>query len=161
MTFTYGGTPSVGTTDEIRFLLQDTDANNPIFQDEEIQYFMDRAASVNGSTLKTAAYLAETAAARFAREVTINSDGTSIAMEQLQQKYEELSARLRGLAVELDNSGTGPIVGGNNWDDWWYGGRKVFRMRANDNIRAGSQNDCPDNYWIDYEYGGWWEGQGG
>src|SRR4051812_9979983 len=110
--------PTEGSRDEIRFLLQDTNSADPIFQNEEIDYMMARMETVNGSAVKTAANLAEIAAAKFAKQVSISSDQTSIAMEQLQTKYEQLAGRLRALAAELDNSGTGPITGGINWDDW-------------------------------------------
>lgn len=161
MTFTYSGAPVAGTTDEIRFLLQDTDSTDPLFQNEEIQYYIDRIAAVNGSVLKTAAYLAETAAARFARQVSISSDQTSIAMEQLQQKYEDLASRLRAQAVELDASGGGPITGGVDdcsYDDWYYGGKpKVFGKKMHDNRLAGVQDNLNTDEWLDYEYGGFWD----
>lgn len=160
MTFTYSGVPVAGTTDEIRFLIQDTDSTNAIFQDEEIQYYVSRWQSVNGSAFKTAASLCETAAAKYAREVTISSDATSVAMEQLQQKYEELAARLRSMAGEIDMSGNGPIVGGTNSDDWYYGGPpKTFQRKMNDNPLAGEQETIPAPLWQnDYEYGGFWDG---
>lgn len=158
MTYSYSGDPTTSPLDEIRFLLQDVDTTDQLFSNEEILYYIAKMTDVNGSTFKTAANLAETAAARFAREVSISSDGTSISAEQLQQKYEELAVRLRAQSVEMDASGLGPIVGGNNWDDWFFGGKKIFRMRANDNNRAGRQDGRYDP-WYEYEQGGWWEGQ--
>lgn len=157
----YSGNPSASPTDEIRFLIQDTDPASPILTDGEIQYYIDKMTVVNGSTFKTAANLAEVIAAKYAGQVAISSDQTSIQMEQLQTKYEELAMRLRAQAVEMDASGNGPITGGSNWDDWWYGqsSRKVFKMRSGDNMRAGSQHNSCDSPWIEYEYGGWWEGQ--
>lgn len=159
MSFTYSGTPIPGTTDEVRFLLQDVDENEPIFQDEEIQYFLDKWVSVSGSVFKAAASLAETAAAHFAREVAISSDQTSIAMEQLQQKYEDLAGRLRSQAGELETSGIGPSVGGSEpWQDAIYGWPpKTFQRKMSDNPEAGLQENVPiPSSWLAYETGGYY-----
>lgn len=43
MSFSYSGDPSSTDLDECRFLLGDTDANNPILQDEEINYIIDQS----------------------------------------------------------------------------------------------------------------------
>lgn len=163
MTATYSGNPSASPTDEVRFLLQDTDVTNPLFQNEEIQYYLDRITATRGaSPTLAAAYLAERAAAKYAAEVSISSDQTSIAMEQLQQKYQTLAASLREESSRLDASGVGPIVGGvGDFEDVFYGGKpKMFGKKMHDNRQAGAQDVLTDAYslWADYEYGGWWDG---
>lgn len=40
MSFSYSGNPSNSPLDECRFLLGDTDENNPIMRDEEINYII-------------------------------------------------------------------------------------------------------------------------
>ena len=45
MSFSYSGDPALGGIDECRFLLGDTDAANPILQDEEIEYLISEAGS--------------------------------------------------------------------------------------------------------------------
>ncbi|QVG64297.1 hypothetical protein Bestia_00064 [Acinetobacter phage Bestia] len=54
MTFTYTGDPSNNKVDELRLLLGDLDERQPIYQDEEIQYFLDQA----DGNVKVAFYLA-------------------------------------------------------------------------------------------------------
>jgi hypothetical protein len=41
MSFSYSGDPSTSALDEARFLLGDTNAEEPIMQDEEIQYIIN------------------------------------------------------------------------------------------------------------------------
>lgn len=41
MSFSYSGNPESSALDEARFLIGDTDANEPIMQDEEIQYIIN------------------------------------------------------------------------------------------------------------------------
>jgi hypothetical protein len=41
MSWTYNGDPSSSEIEEIRFLIADTDVNNQLMQDEEIQYLID------------------------------------------------------------------------------------------------------------------------
>ena len=43
MSFSYSGDPHSSKLDECRFLLGDTDTNNPIMQDEEIEYLITEA----------------------------------------------------------------------------------------------------------------------
>lgn len=41
MTFTYSGNPGASALDEVRFLIQDTDEDEPLLSDEEITYLLD------------------------------------------------------------------------------------------------------------------------
>lgn len=41
MSWSYSGNPSSSTLDQCRFMIQDTVAQEPIMQDEEIQYLID------------------------------------------------------------------------------------------------------------------------
>ena len=43
MSWSYSGDPSSSETDECRFLVGDTDINEPVMQDEEIQYLITNA----------------------------------------------------------------------------------------------------------------------
>lgn len=45
MSFSYSGDPSSSKLDECRFLLGDTDENNPILQDEEVDYIITQSGS--------------------------------------------------------------------------------------------------------------------
>lgn len=45
MSFSYSGDPTSSDLDECRFLLGDTDSENPILQDEEIAYLISDAGS--------------------------------------------------------------------------------------------------------------------
>lgn len=40
MTWTYSGDPGASLLDEVRFLIQDTDTNDQLLQDEEISYLL-------------------------------------------------------------------------------------------------------------------------
>lgn len=41
MTWTYSGNPGASALDEVRFLIQDTDEDNQLLSDEEIEYLID------------------------------------------------------------------------------------------------------------------------
>jgi hypothetical protein len=45
MSWTYSGDPKDSALDECRFIIGDTDINEPIMQDEEIQYLIDTYSS--------------------------------------------------------------------------------------------------------------------
>ena len=41
MTWTYSGNPALSDIDKYRFLVSDTDPNEPLLQDQEIQFILD------------------------------------------------------------------------------------------------------------------------
>lgn len=94
MTFTYTGNPAESDLQAIRFLLGDTDETEPLLEDEEITYLAAQWA-MSHSVYWAAAEAAEAVAARFAREVTVNSDSQTVSTSELQQKYQQLAQQLR------------------------------------------------------------------
>ena len=111
MTFTYTGNPSDNDLDAVRFLIGDTQESEPLLTDEEIT-FLNAQWTLSFSVYWTAAMACETIAARFAREVTFNSDSQTISTSELQDKYLKQAERLRVLHMSF-NQGAGVIeVGG-------------------------------------------------
>lgn len=108
--FTYAGNPSESDVDAVRFLIGDTDMSEPLLSNEEI-IFLSSQWTMQHSIYWTAAVAAETIAARFAREVTFNSDSQSISTSELQQKYQSLAERMRTLHRSYVIGGM-PDVGG-------------------------------------------------
>jgi len=96
MAFTYTGNPAESDLQAIRFLLGDTDITEPLLQDEEILFLASQWA-LEHSVYYAAAICAETVAARFAREVTVNSDSQTVSTSELQQKYQNLAIQLRSM----------------------------------------------------------------
>jgi hypothetical protein len=90
MTWTYSGAPVAGTVDEVRFLVQDTDASDPLLTDEEIQYVMDEF----GTGVSAAAQLARTLQAKFARFVDTTVGSVSESASQRAAQYQALAERL-------------------------------------------------------------------
>lgn len=110
MGFTYSGNPSESEVDAVRFLIGDTDDEEPLLHDEEIIY-LSSLWTLQFSIYWTAAMAAEAIAARFAREVTFNSDSQTISTSELQQKYLTMAERLRALHHAMP-MGAGVDAGG-------------------------------------------------
>lgn len=110
MTFTYSGDPSSSDKDAIRFLLGDTDSEEELLSDEEL-IFLASQWTQNYSVYWAAAVAAESVAARFAREVTVNSDSQTVSTSELQQKYLTLAERMRSLHRQF-MTGAGVDAGG-------------------------------------------------
>ena len=108
MTWSYVS-PSDSEKDAVRFLIGDTDPDDALVQDEEIEFFLEEFPSSN---YHAAAEVAESIAAKFSREVAHSGDGLSYAAEQLQQNYAALAERLRKQGRRRFRSGMGPYVGG-------------------------------------------------
>ena len=66
MTFTYNGDPSEDEIQALRFKLADTNANAPLFTDEELQYMIDEYGD-NDDMLMYQAF--STAATKFAYQI--------------------------------------------------------------------------------------------
>lgn len=68
MSYTYTGNPATNAIDELRLLLGDLDQRHPIFQDEELSYFLDSANDNVRSAFYSAAVTILPKFARSARE---------------------------------------------------------------------------------------------
>lgn len=107
MTWTYGGDPSANDRDAVRFLLGDTDINNQLVQDEEIDWLISQHEDIYWA----AAGAAETLSSKYSSAADSKSaDGLSIS-NNLSQKYTDLASRLRILAASRRRLGK-PYAGG-------------------------------------------------
>jgi hypothetical protein len=141
-TYTYT-VPGDTDKDTIRFLLQDTDphgAGEWLVTDEEIQWAYDTWYPLYGSHSYVAATLADTIAARYAREASYSADGVSISLGPVGDQYRALAASLRSQDEALHVGGF-PDVGGLAPDEQLEPGTKPFAFGKgiHDNIEAGPQ----------------------
>lgn len=135
--------PGATDKDTLRFLIQDTDphgAGEWLVTDEEIQYAYETWYPLYGSHEYVAAVLADTIAARYAREASYSADGVSISLGPVGDQYRMLAASLR----EQHKStlvGTAPDAGGMTPNEGMLPGTKPFSFgkRMHDNIEAGPQ----------------------
>ncbi len=127
--------------DQVRFLLQDTDSNDKLATDEEIQFVIDRWLDVQGSVEYCAAIVAEAIAARYAREASYSADGTSVNLAQIAGQFRELAASLRAQHKNLLVGGS-PDVGGISPYEGLYPGVKNFNFGTgvHDDLEAGPQD---------------------
>lgn len=90
MSFTYSGDPSTSDLDQVRFLIQDTDTNDQLLQNEEIQFLIDE----NG--VATASWkAAETIAAKFARFTDRTIGDFSEDLSQRVEQYNKIAKELK------------------------------------------------------------------
>lgn len=153
MTFTYSGNPSESEADAVRFLIGDTDSEEPLLHDEEILY-LSSIWTLQFSIYWTAAMAAEAIAAKFAREVTVNSDSQTISTSELQQKYLTMAEGLRSLHRSMP-AGAGVDVGGMLRGEY-YDPTVVplaFGRGMHDDVEAGEQDF--GNYKKRPHYGSW------
>src|SRR5690606_19557669 len=93
--FTYSGDPATSDKDEVRFLLQDTDASLPLLQDEEIAWLIAEWMPRYDSLIYVASVGAATISRRFAGIVSVSADGVSVNTADLAQRYRDLALELR------------------------------------------------------------------
>lgn len=135
--------PGVSTKDTVRFLIQDTDpygADEWQLTDEEIQYAYDTWFPLYHSTEYVAAVLADTIAARYAREASYSADGVSVSLGPVGDQYRMLAASLREQHKSLLVGGL-PDAGGVAPNEQLLPDTKPFAFGKgiHDNIEAGPQ----------------------
>jgi hypothetical protein len=141
-TYTYDA-PGITDKDTIRFLLQDTDphgANEWQVSDEEIDWAYDTWYPLYHSHSYVAATLADTIAARYAREASYSADGVSVSLGPVGDQYRALAASLRAQDDALHVGGF-PDVGGIAPDEQLEPGTKPFAFGKglHDNVEVGPQ----------------------
>jgi len=85
------------TLDKLRLTIGDTDSTAPLFQDDELNYFLDTRSD---NILLAAADACDAAAARFARAYDFSVDGQSFSRSSMVAAY-------RGMAAEFRNRANG------------------------------------------------------
>lgn len=98
MAFTYSGNPGSSTRDLVRFLISDTDANDPYFQDSEIDYLI--------TIWGTDGYTAAIAAVRtlIGRESDGSSTSKKVADLQLTNSSGSITAKWQQLIQQLEKA---------------------------------------------------------
>lgn len=142
MSWSYSGNPASSPTDEVRFLVGDTDKATPLLQDEEIDYTI----GVRGSPLGAAAELARALSAKFARLVDSSVDSTRFSFSQRTKAYADLATALEARVASLE--GVMPICGGISRADKEVAVQDsdritpFFRRGMDDDRWGGASGDC-------------------
>lgn len=156
MAFTYEGRLLDSEKDQVRFLVGDTDPEEFFLHDDEITWLILQWES-KGSIYYSAAMAAEAIAARFAREVTTNSDSQTVNTSELQQKYLDLAARLMRQHETLLTGGEvdmGGVNTGEQPDPTVTS--PAFGTGMHDHIEAGNQDRGDAGDWVIPEWEGWY-----
>lgn len=110
MTFSYAG-PGVDDVSTIRFHVGDTDASEFFLSDEEITYLIGLWTEKE-SVYYTAAEAAEAIANKLTKEVDVSSDGQSIPVGQMRDRYLDLAEKLREKHIDALVGGSSLYAGG-------------------------------------------------
>jgi len=144
------GTSTAGERlNSVRFLCGDTDTNDQLVQDEEIQFSLSQTGD---NVYYAASFIAETLAAKYSRRVDTKLDGA------LSAEYSQLAQQYRLLAVGLKQQGqrySGTALGVS------YGGLRISDI---DTVRDNTDRVTPsfrtdrfrfpsDSYLSDFEDG--------
>jgi len=135
--------PGVSDKDTIRFLIQDTDSQGAgewQVTDEEIQWAYDTWFPLYHTHEYVASTIADTIAARYAREASYSADGVSVSLGPVGDQYRMLAASLREQHRSLLVGGS-PDVGGIAPDEQLEPGTKPFSFGKgiHDYVAAGPQ----------------------
>ncbi len=103
------------TRDKLRLELGDTDTNNELFQDDELDYFL----SLEADNILAACLRACHAAARkFARAYDFETDGQNFKRSQMQKAYADLAAALEQQGITVTGTAGVQTVDVTKVDGW-------------------------------------------
>lgn len=111
MTWTYSSTSLATDLAKVRLLVGDTDTNDQQVTDEEVQVYLDNAASVYYAAANTC----EALAGKYLRRVDKSIGRASLSASQRAKAYREQAASLRAQAAIV--SGITPYAGGISASD--------------------------------------------
>ncbi len=107
MTWTYGGSPSTSTRDELRLLVGDTDTNDQLLTDAEVSYFLAK----NSSVRLASAMACRAIVAKLSRQVDFSLGELSKSLSQKVKHFTQLAKELEAEAGRYSFSSTTPSVG--------------------------------------------------
>ena len=100
MAWTYSGNPAASDLDAVRFWIQDTDVDDPLLQDAEINYLLALEGNV---VLEAASSACDAVAASFSRKATSKSVGDlSLSFADRASEYRMLAVALKGQAAKTN-----------------------------------------------------------
>ncbi len=115
----YTNNPGEVPADEVRFLIGDTDTDNELLTDVEIEYLLSKT---NEEPIRAAYQAAQRLLARFSRQVSKTVGPTRIDYEARVTNYRGLLADLAAMGGDVGIRplafGGGPIAAGLD-DDFW------------------------------------------
>lgn len=94
MTFTYAGDPAASDLAELRFTIQDTDANDAQFSDEELDFLL----TTYGSVLGAAIAACQTLVAKYARQ---SNESKKVGDLSLSKSLGDVSSQYAALLAQL------------------------------------------------------------
>jgi hypothetical protein len=148
VTFSYSGDPADSQLDAVRYLIGDTNANEPLVTDEEISFMIVQWYPLYGTLEWVSAEILDTLAARYAREANYSADGVSVSLAAVQQQLATQAASLRAqhdrlfVGAEVDVGGVDlyehadaeslgirPFCFGTGFMDNFYAGKQDYGGR--------------------------------
>lgn len=124
MVWTYSGDPSSTDRDKVRFMIGDTDSQDPLLSDEEIMYLLDTKQSVQ----KAAQEACRAIIAKFAREVSYSLGPEKVEASDRLAHYKELLNELKAQSMEANAA--------PSWAGETNPGEPIFDLGIHDNREA-------------------------
>lgn len=107
MTWTYSGDPTATDRDAVRFYVGDTDLNDPLIEDAEIDFLLQS----NPEPIAAAAAAARAIASKMSRLVDEKFESIDNKFSQRASSFHALAVRLERDAKKLNGFGA-PVAGG-------------------------------------------------
>ena len=139
MAWTYGGDPSNSTREAVRFWCGDTDTNDQLLTDAEVDYIL----TLESKVIQAAATACEMIASEFARQADTKNGALSVSASQRAKAYERRASLLRSKVnreVEVFAGGL-TISGKDSLEESTTAVQPGFKVGQDDRIVLDEKNE--------------------
>lgn len=112
MSWTYSGNPGSSTLDEVRFLIGDTDTNDQLLSNEELQWLIDKWSDAYSAAISAVTQLLSQAARSTEQNKKVGDLSLSIKNNARLAQWESLLSHLKNEQVR--NGAVAPLVNPNS-----------------------------------------------
>lgn len=141
MTWSYGGDPANSEIDTVRYLIGDTNTDEQLVTDEEIDFSIQKWYPLYGTYEWVAASVLDTLATRYAREVQLSADGVSVGLAGLRDQFAAQAVALRNQHQSLFVGALVDVGGIDAYEQPDLSvAPKAFGTGMHDNLAAGRQD---------------------
>lgn len=133
MSWTYSSNPAYSAKDQVRFLIGDTDSNDPLLDDQEIAWVLSK---YNNSPINAAIRCCESVVAKFSR---LANEAVGQVRIDFSQKAEGYTRMMTILKTRLATEDAAPYAGGISVSD------KQAQVQNTDRVRPDFRKHMMEN----------------
>lgn len=137
MSFSYSENPAASALDQVRFLIGDTDFEDPLLSDQEIKWVLSQ---YNNAPMNAAIRCCETLVSKFSRLANESVGSVKVEYNQIVNTYLKITLPMLKSRLATEDRGVGFYAGGISKND------KLMNANNPDRVRPDFSKHMMENY---------------